>query len=313
MDSVKTKGLLKKFTLTKELQKSNVFYKHVVEFTPEAVVIHSEGKIIYANPAALKLIGAKKTTDLIGQPVMKFVHPDSIPLIQSRIKNMLSKHIIAPFVDEKFISVNGDTVYAETKAVPFNFQGKQAILAILRGNSEKKKIEEKQKFLNEVSTILGKSVDYKSTLSNICKLLVPHLADYIRIALLDENNQIQEVAAYHKDPDKIALVEQLYESYKNKKDVVYGVSKILQGGKSELIENVTAKYTSNLKNVRRLKKVMKELGLVSYMGIPLKINKKVIGVITFSSTKKIKNILKRICNSQRKLPYESHILLKMLF
>jgi PAS domain S-box-containing protein len=292
MHGVKIKDLPKKFTLRKELQSSDVFYKHVVELTPEAVVIHCEGTIIYANPAALKLIGAKKASELIGKPVMKFIHPDSIPLIKSRITKMLNKQIIAPFVDEKFISITGKTVYVETKAVPFMFQGKRAILAILRDNSERKKTEEKQKFLFEVSTILAKSVEYKTTLNNICKLLVPYLADYIRIALLDDSNQIREVAAYHKDQKKKVLVEKLYDSYRNRENLTHGVSKILQSGRPEVIENVSSQYTSNLKSNSKLKKIVKELGLISYMGIPLKINKKIVGVITFSSTKKEKKYTK---------------------
>jgi len=280
------KSRLKRSNIGKELQTSDVFYKNVVELTPEAIVIHSEGKIVYANPSALKLIEAKSSRELVGQPVMKFVHKDSIPLIQSRIEKMLSQHKVAPFVEEKFISSTGKIILAETKAIPFIFQGKPAILAILRDISERKKSEEKKKFLEKVSMLLSASVDYKTTLANICKLLVPYLADYIRIALIDDAGEIEEVAVYHSDHKKTALVKKLYAIYRDKLGLTHGVSQVIQSGKSEIMEQVTPQSAAFLKNNKEIKNIIEKLGLTSYMGIPLKLNKKVIGVITISSSKK---------------------------
>lgn len=270
----------------KDLQSSDIFYKHVVELTPEAVVIHSGGEIIYANPAALKLIGAKSAKQVIGKQVINFIHKDSLPLIQSRIKNMLNNYKVAPFVEEKFITLNNEILLAETKAVPFIFKGKPAILAILRDISTRKKVQEKQEYLEKVSTLLNASVDYKTTLTTICKLLVPQIADYIRIALLDGNNHIEEVATYHADPKKLSLVKKLYRTYGNREDSTHGVSQILKSGKAEIMEKVTQQSASYLKNNKEIKNVISSLGLTSYMGIPLKVNKRVIGVIVISSARK---------------------------
>ena len=285
MQEGKTTSQLKKSTIGKELQTSDIFYKHIVELSPDAVVIHSDGKIMYANQAALTLMEAKNAGEVVGQPVMKFIHKDSIPLIKSRIEQMLSKHKVAPFVEEKFISLKGRIVFAETKAIPFTFHGKQAILAIVRDISTRKKLEEKQNFLEKVSILLNASVDYKTTLTNICKLLVPYLADYIRIALVNDNDQIEEVAAYHSDPKKIALVSKLYSAYKGRSGVTHGVSQIIESGTSEIIEQVTPQSEKFLRKNSKIKQITEKLGLTSYMGIPLKINKKVMGVITISSSK----------------------------
>lgn len=291
MTGGKIKKKPKTFTFGKDVQTSDVFYQHVVELTPEAVVIHSNGKIVYANPAAFNLIQVKNAQDIIGQSVMKFVHPESLPLIQSRIKQMLSKGQVAPFVEEKFITLNGDIIYAETKAVPFTFKGKPAILAILRDITKKKKLEEKQKFLEEVRVLLNTSADYKTTLKNICKLLVPFFADYIRIVLINEEKKIEEVVAYHSDPKKIALVKRLYDVYKDKSRVTHGVPNILISGKSEIIEHLKPQFTGVLKNNKDVNSITEQLGLTSYIGVPLKVNNRVIGVITFSSadTKRIYN------------------------
>src|SRR5258708_7332210 len=171
-----------------ELHKNTAFYKHLLEITPEAIVIHIGGRIVYINPAALRMIGAKKSQEIIGKSVMKFIHPDSMPLIKKRISMMLNKQKVAPFIEEKFVTLQGDIIIAETKAVPFIYEGKAAILVIMRDVSDKKKDEERQKTLNNISRLLGTSIDYRTTLTNIGKSIVPSLADYSRIVLVNEQN-----------------------------------------------------------------------------------------------------------------------------
>src|SRR5580704_13658473 len=141
----KKKNLTEKTDNARNIKKvfteSPIFYKHLVELAPEAIVIHSNGKIVYANPAAFKLIGAKNENEIIGKSVMEFVHPDSYSLIQKRIQMMLSKKKVAPFVPEKFITLKGEIIFAETKAIPFDFHGKSSILAILHNITDKEKEE----------------------------------------------------------------------------------------------------------------------------------------------------------------------------
>ncbi|MCB0294805.1 MAG: PAS domain-containing protein, partial [Calditrichaeota bacterium] len=47
----------------------------MVDFSPDTVIVHSKGKIVYANTACVKMFGGKSDRDFIGRPVMDFVHP----------------------------------------------------------------------------------------------------------------------------------------------------------------------------------------------------------------------------------------------
>lgn len=269
-----------------DIQKSNLFYQHLVEVTPDAIVVHSEGKIVYANPKALQLIGAHDTTDLVGKSVMKFIHPDSLPLINARIQKLLNKNMTAPFIEEKFITLTGDTVIAETKAVPFTFQDKPAILAILHDVTLRKKQEERQAFLDNVSALLSETLDYKKTLETISKLLVPFLADYIRIVIVSDNKHIEDVITYHVDSKKLSAAKKLYSAYKDKNGMPQGVGHILETGKAEFMNSIDKESVIKLPNGEKIWNILTELGFTSYMGIPLKIRDKVRGAITFSSTKR---------------------------
>ncbi len=71
----------------------------------------------------------------------------------------------------------------------------------------------------------------------------------------------------------------------NDPNATHGVGKIIQTGKSERIEKLNGSVFKKVKTNITLMKLVEELGLVSYMGAPLKLRGKVIGAITFSSTR----------------------------
>lgn len=129
--------------LEMKLRASEVFYRHLAEITPEAIVIHRNGKIVYLNPAAAALVGVKDRESLLGKQIMQFVHPDSKRLVGRRIKKMLTLKKGVPKVEEKFISVTGEVLTAEVTAVPFTFMGRAAILVILHDITKRRQAEEK--------------------------------------------------------------------------------------------------------------------------------------------------------------------------
>ena len=49
------------------LRESEDRYRKLVEISPDAVILHRDGKIIYVNPAAVRLAGAGSSDELIGK------------------------------------------------------------------------------------------------------------------------------------------------------------------------------------------------------------------------------------------------------
>jgi two-component system, sporulation sensor kinase A len=58
------------------LRESEERYRSLVELSPEAIVVHREGKIDYINPAGAKMIGNTRVDELLGKSIIDFVHPD---------------------------------------------------------------------------------------------------------------------------------------------------------------------------------------------------------------------------------------------
>ncbi|MEI6898339.1 MAG: PAS domain S-box protein [Bacteroidota bacterium] len=113
-------------------------YRLMVDHSPDAVIVHSGGTILFANDAALKFSGLQSIEMLIGSPVMDFVHPDSRPSVVNRISKMMKTGKPAEFLEEKFISVNKEVINVEVIGIPIQFEGKKAIQTIARDITERK-------------------------------------------------------------------------------------------------------------------------------------------------------------------------------
>ncbi|HEX6094184.1 MAG TPA: PAS domain S-box protein, partial [Dongiaceae bacterium] len=66
------------------LRTSEARYRHVVDLIHEAIWIHHEGKILFANPAAAELFGAPSADALVGKSIFSLLHPDDRELAQDR-------------------------------------------------------------------------------------------------------------------------------------------------------------------------------------------------------------------------------------
>jgi len=127
----------------KALSESEEKYRKLVEDSPDAIAIYVKGKIVYVNNATLKLMNVQTQDELLGQPVLKFVHPDSMEIVLQRLKKLQNEHESLPIAEEKFVRFDGSTVEVEVKATSVVFNGEKGVQLIVRDISDRKKAEEK--------------------------------------------------------------------------------------------------------------------------------------------------------------------------
>jgi len=146
--------------INEQLKQSEEKFRLLIEHLPDAVVIHREGKFLYANPAALSLLGAKSFDEIKDFPITKFIHPDYHQIIEKRVSEGLRTNTPQPLIEEKFIRLDGEIIEAEVAGVPIMFEGKLAMQSILRDITERRKAEIKiresqQQLENLINTIDG--------------------------------------------------------------------------------------------------------------------------------------------------------------
>jgi PAS domain S-box-containing protein len=123
------------------LRESEEKYRLLSELSPDSIALYQEGRIIFANPAAARLLGADSPDTLIGRPMLDFVHPDYRRLVIERSQQQERDGLPVPVAEEKFVRLDGTAIDVEVLAAPVQYQGKKAHLVIVRDISERSRAE----------------------------------------------------------------------------------------------------------------------------------------------------------------------------
>ena len=98
-----------------------------------------------------------------------------------------------------------------------------------------KQISERLEFLAEASELLAGSLDPDETLRKLADLVVPRIADWCGIELLDEDGTLRNVAVAHLDPERIKLAEEFRRRYPIDPDSETGVPNVIRTGRSRAL------------------------------------------------------------------------------
>jgi PAS domain S-box-containing protein len=115
-------------------------YRRLVELSPDGIFIAQDGRIVFLNPAAVRLFGAATAADVIGRSVFDVFQSDSHALIRDRIGQVLSGHTV-PLVEEKIVRLDGQVTDVEATATLLD-EGGGAIQVIVRDITGRKRTEE---------------------------------------------------------------------------------------------------------------------------------------------------------------------------
>jgi PAS domain S-box-containing protein len=139
---VKVARLVERHRMEGALKESEERYRRLVELSPDAIVVHQEGKFTYLNPAAVNLWGAAKDKDLIGKSIFQVVHPDYRNHVTERVDYIQRFHQPTPLVEQKCLRLDGAEIDVEVTGLPFMSDGKSAVLSVFRDVTEKKQARE---------------------------------------------------------------------------------------------------------------------------------------------------------------------------
>jgi len=122
-------------------EESEKKYRELFENSPDAIAIYADGKIMATNKECLRLMAASNAGELIGKPVMQFVHPESRALVSMRMSEAATGGGVLPLTEEKFVRLDGSAVDVEVKAMPITLDNKPAVQLIVRNITLRKHTE----------------------------------------------------------------------------------------------------------------------------------------------------------------------------
>lgn len=140
-----------------------------------------------------------------------------------------------------------------------------------------------QEFLLLASRALAEASDYQKMVERLAQVSVPALADLCLVDLRNEDGELERMAAWHADPSKQALADELRAHYAPDPSGSHPSVDVLRSGRSRWDPHMSDEFLRAISRDDRHFAILKELGFTSYMTVPLKVAAGVLGTITLVS------------------------------
>jgi two-component system, chemotaxis family, sensor kinase Cph1 len=128
----------------KALQESEENYRNLFENANEAIMVVQDGKPVFFNQMAVRLLGYSDE-ELASMPFVDFIHPDDRDKVYNAYIKRIEGKEIPPRYSYRIVHKDGSMRWAERNAVLINWKGKPATLNFLSDITERKQSEEKIK------------------------------------------------------------------------------------------------------------------------------------------------------------------------
>ncbi len=110
------------------LRKSEAQYRFLIEHSIQAIVVHRDLKILYANQAFADLIGADTADELFGKSLENFHVPDEVVRLERFRQLRLNGKKAPAHYETRYRRLDGKPIWAEQRVKMINFNGDEAIL-----------------------------------------------------------------------------------------------------------------------------------------------------------------------------------------
>ncbi|MEO6057071.1 MAG: response regulator [Gemmatimonadales bacterium] len=116
-------------------------YLQLVELAPDAILVHDGERIVVANAAAVRLAGATRREQVVGQPIDRFL---SLPYLKAAEAQLLTTDDSGPrpgSVRDTFRRLDGSEVEVEVAAIAFLDADQPSAHLVVRDISERLAVE----------------------------------------------------------------------------------------------------------------------------------------------------------------------------
>ncbi|HSL00123.1 MAG TPA: SpoIIE family protein phosphatase [Rubrobacteraceae bacterium] len=200
---------------------------------------------------------------------------------------------------ERWVAARGQAFFDETGR-PVRFVGtvlditerkraeeeRDRLLARERqARSEAVAVRRRLELLASTGPVLYSSFDSGSTLEKIARLLVPELADWCLVDVVDEEGAPHQVAAVHADSAKKELLQRHLDHRRLDGDAAGTVGQVLKTGRSVLVPEISDALLAERAVSGEHLEVLRRLEVRSIISVPLLARGRTLGALTLISSR----------------------------
>ena len=145
------------------LSHSETKYRTLVENSLQGLAILQDHKVIFINSALAKMLGytVEELLSVKLEGWKRILHPEDQTLVLSRYRNRLEEKQVPPRYEFRMLRKDGTVIWVEMFSSRIEYGGKTAIQAAFMDITERKRIEEKLKSVEqERTTILNSMTEH---------------------------------------------------------------------------------------------------------------------------------------------------------
>jgi PAS domain S-box-containing protein len=186
-------------------------------------VLDRAGTIIFANAAAARLMGLADAAEIIGRSSdvvtggFEIIDEDGRPLDMAMLPTRRAfAGEPAPEGVVRFRaqgSLRDRWSMVRARLLPGDTPDDDLVVTSFQDISAIKQAELRLTFLSASSALLGESLDYSETLTRVAQLVVPALADWCAVDVVEDIDQIHRVAFSHADPEALAALDEIHRRW----------------------------------------------------------------------------------------------------
>lgn len=124
-------------------------FRRLVELANLGLFVQCEGRFAFVNPAAVAMLGVRGEADLLGRPVLDFIHERDRDDVRERIRRINDLGEMGPALRAVWLRGDGTSFHGESTAVPYAHQGRNGALVLLHEAPRGMRIETREDRLGE--------------------------------------------------------------------------------------------------------------------------------------------------------------------
>jgi PAS domain S-box-containing protein len=191
-----TRNITERKKAEESLRVSEDNFRRLVEESPIPILVQTEGRFAYVNPACVHFLGARTDEQLLGESVEERFHPDYRQSVRDRLKQLNVERKELSVAEMKVLKFDGTEADVQTFGTPFVMHGKSGSLGFMLDISGKKEADsmafalalERQHMSMLTSFVKDAAHEFRTPLSVIVAEL------YLLEKLLDTNKREQKIA-----------------------------------------------------------------------------------------------------------------------
>jgi PAS domain S-box-containing protein len=268
------------------LRESEERFSGIISLSADAIISIDEGqRITIFNEGAEEIFGYAKA-EVLGTPLDRLIPTRFRTRHRTDVETFAAGQSTTRQISDRGRAIfglrkNGEEFPAEAAISKLEVGGKKLLTVALRDITERKRVEVEREVLAEAGAVLASSLNYKQTLKGIATVLVPRVADFCAVDIIEGAGSTR-LALTPADPEKAALCERLAALPLDRRRLISWPA--IETKQTQVLSELTAETLDTMAQTPEHRDLVRALGPRSAVVAPMFSGSGVFGALILVST-----------------------------